>query len=497
MLRFLKRLLVLAALTGWCGSAFAFTLQGPLTTWMTARLGYLPPDYNAQLGGGPMNLGEEYRWNVDTVYYGFTPDFVTYFGQRGIQEIDKAFKILNSLPDVTSIDVDKYPLTSLRLNHQAVALGIADLKSVVLSVALEELGLTDPTRYVYTLRNRWTTPDPGGTTNFHIIRRNFEYVPATKRYQASSYINGVLWTYDRVSDIRDGSVSWVVTAPVDPLALYDGAVNAPVAGVQFSALGFWTGLTRDDVMGLKYLYDRNNWNVETPPANATLSLTGGNPWSVPAGTNTTGTNATTTGTNTFIANGIRSGIGKVTFVRADYDSMVGLFEAFTNTFPDTVISNRQEITQYLERPVVAPDILFNVRDLQGGDGDQAVPFFGTTLNQAWVNNDGTNGITGNYGPGNIPPGNGGPALTVELNGVNEILVNTFPLDNLDEASATRYLFWGSFDGTTNEPVLYPAGITMRDITERAFKRAQGSAWEVPPSVGTNTTDTGMTTGGTP
>src|SRR5437879_639993 len=75
-----------------------FSLQGPLAVWQTHRLGY---DINNPPFGGPMSIGEEYRWDVPLVYYAFSSEFLNYFGQRGVEEVEKAIKILNDLPPMS------------------------------------------------------------------------------------------------------------------------------------------------------------------------------------------------------------------------------------------------------------------------------------------------------------------------------------------------------------------------------------------------------------
>ena len=219
----------------------AFSLLGPATAWMTARLGY---DLNVNIwppgqgwgGGGPMSIGEEYRYNIPTLSYAYTPAFLNYFGQRGVVEIEKAVAILNRLPSMSTVDMNDYPLISQRVNHRAQAMQLVDVRSTALSVLVNNLGLTDPSRWVYTLRNRWTDPV---STNYYVIKRNFD--PDT--WSHSSYINGQLWTYSRVADVTD-TESFVFTQPVDPLAFL-GYLNAPVA----------SGVVGNDLLALWRLLD--------------------------------------------------------------------------------------------------------------------------------------------------------------------------------------------------------------------------------------------------
>ena len=167
------------------------------------------------------------------------------------------------------------------------------------------------------------------STNYYVIKRNFD--PDT--WSHSSYINGQLWTYSRVADVSD-TESFVFTQPVDPLAFL-GYLNAPVAsGVVGNDLllfgGFWTGLTRDDVGGLRYIYRHNNYNIETATnsfgagAGAAVSTGNGSPWTVPIfGTNTAGGVVIPGGTTNFVDSALRAGIGQIRFVRVPLESVFG------------------------------------------------------------------------------------------------------------------------------------------------------------------------------
>src|SRR5208282_5737624 len=65
-----------------------------------------------------------------------------------------------------------------------------------------------------------------------------------------------------------------VTVPfaVDPLAdTYSPVASYVTIGLTYGQ--FYTGLTRDDVAGLRYLITTNNVNTESPPANTLLQNT--------------------------------------------------------------------------------------------------------------------------------------------------------------------------------------------------------------------------------
>ena len=81
----------------------------------------------------------------------------------------------------------------------------------------------------------------------------------------------------------------------------------------------------------------------------------------------------------------------------------------------------------------------------------AVTRTGTTN---WANNAALNGNSGGAGPGVIQP-----PITLTYNTVGPFYVNTFDpasdLYFLNERTASPGFIWGSFDGSTNAPILYP------------------------------------------
>ncbi|MFO1499408.1 MAG: hypothetical protein U1G07_13600 [Verrucomicrobiota bacterium] len=526
MRRFTQLLLLSAMSVGLARQVAAFSLTGPAAPWMTPRLGYninpqVWPSGQGWGGGGPMNIGEEYRYNIPTLTYGFSPAFLDYFGQRGVEEVEKAVASMNALPSMDSININDFPLTSQRVNHQAEQLGLADVRSFALSSLVENFGLSDPSRWVFTLRNRWTDQI---STNYYVIKRNFD--PDT--WQHSSFINGQLWTYTLVADVNDGSQSFVFTEPVDPLA-EGGLLNAPVAsgGTGNGLLllgGYWSGLTRDDVGGFRYIYRHNNFNTEAAPTNtfgaglgAVSSGGSSSPWSIPViGTNTGGATIPGASTN-FVNVGLRPGVGKITLVRHTSDSQLGPFDSNIVTYADTYVLNGREINQNLIRAFNAPDILFDAGDLQGGDGDQAFPI-GAALAVPWPTL--ANG-TQNYGPGTIPPADGpNPGWVFTLNSVgpaiyNIILNGVYFVSEINNFG--RFFQWGSFDGSATNPLVYPLNTSIESL--EAFVLGGGSSgggggggggagsfvdtWTpstivlLPPgSLGNTTTTGGGTAGGT-
>src|SRR5262249_50604663 len=144
--------------------------------------------------GAPKNLGEEYRWNTPVLYYAFDQSFLDYFGSNGVYAVEQALGILNALTNVSSYrsDLSEFPLESMRQNFKAATLFMVDLKSETLHTMIEGMGLAEPDRYTWVLRNRFLPP--GASCPFfeyNVIHRNFD--PVT--FEPSSYVNGTLYTY--------------------------------------------------------------------------------------------------------------------------------------------------------------------------------------------------------------------------------------------------------------------------------------------------------------
>lgn len=462
--------------------AQAFSLLGPFPAWQTAEIGY-------QLGdlGGPMNLGEEYRYNIPLLTYAFDPSFLNYFGERGVIEVEKAIAVLNSLPDVDllSPEVREFPLDTRRFNHQASALGLVDIKSYILPLLLEQVGLAPAERYVWTLRGRTVI---NNIPYYSVIRRNFDPVTG----HPSSYVNGSLYTYTILQTYT--TPTWeAVEQAIDPTRPHVSSVSAGnVAGGTIIAPGyfanntvglFYTGLTRDDVAGLRYLYREHNYNVETPPTNAVVSASasaseptiidsgsGGNPWGLPGGTNAVGTNALPVGA------AVRPGVGLPMFTRVEFDSVIGFFTPVTNRWTDRFITNSVLSTQVLERTVATPDIVFAAADL--GLDALGQPVFLTTA-AAFENNEALNrgaGSTALDGPGTMVPGQ-----TITLSKLGWSLFNTGGGGEID---AAQIPWWSAYDGTTNEPVVFPLGTSIEAIEDLIASGAGAgsspSPWNAPP-----------------
>jgi hypothetical protein len=279
-----------------CGwqSAWGFALLGPVgnggDAWQVQEIGYNPLansggpniDYSFRdpLLTGPKNLGEEYRRNVPVMYYACDANFLDYFGSNGVAAVDQAFAILNNAftnnptgmtngLDGYSSGLSEFPLSSQTENYQASALSLYDLKSTTLFLMMEQLGLADAVRYVWALHDRYL---PSGDTcpigmEYSVVQRNFDITASPlNQIQYSQYVNTELYTYLIGENCDAPGVSppaaGIKAQPADPLNH-----EQPVAsgnGEDYLPFGyFYTGLTRDDVAGLRYLISSNNINTET------------------------------------------------------------------------------------------------------------------------------------------------------------------------------------------------------------------------------------------
>lgn len=493
---FVQKLFVIVAfILAGAESLCAFSLLGPNPPWQTTRIDYQPVSPGARIIGGPMNINEEYRWNVPILYYGYTPEFLSYFGQKGVEAIEEAVAIMRALPSMETVNLDDYQLESGRINLRAQALGLTDIKSAALSLILQIRGLADPTRYVFTLRNRYVVEN---IPFYHVIKRNFD--PVTLR--PSSYVNGTLWTYNGFIE-GDGWTA-VVSFPVDPLERFLPR-TLPVVAYEYSASGlssyvpdgfYWTQLTRDDIGGLKHIYRSSNFN----PENSIPGVTDGSGGVVvdpdagqqpvvgfPGGTDFTDfpgviidprgspTDFPIISTNTLPVGppapdpvgvaapaAVRGGIDYIGMERSDYDALLGVyFEPRTYRYNETILTNNRIAFRSLTRTVTQPDIIFDARDLQGGDGTEG--WFIWEITPGWLNSDALDGITGDdYGPGVITP-----PFRISFNTAGDAYLNSpSPFIGVSEEDDIRFLKWGWFDGSTNDPVVFPVGTSILDLERR-------------------------------
>ncbi len=505
MRNFLKYLLPVLLLAGLGGSARAFSLMGPFATYQLPALNYNGPFTTIAIPndvGGPMNVGEEYRWGSPVVVYGFDSSFVEYYGTNGVAAVEAAIQILNDLPSTSSMSsgLTEYPLNATRFNYTAQQLRLRDVKSITLSILLQTLGLACPERYTWTIFQQRPIPNTDPQQYYYnIIQRNFDPVS----FRPSAYVNGSLYTYQILQisadpdtwdcqelavDVANPNVSVVATAGLQAGAT-DPRVYSQVYGpASLVADGFglfYSGLTRDDVGAIRYIYRPDNVNWQSAPTGSFGSSSGTfgggdgspwinisfqivvpdpiSPWTVvggPIGGGVTDTNGVVTATS-FIPVGGRSGPGKLSYVRVDTDPLLGQFLVPVSvSYPETVINtNGIAVRQVTERTILQPDILFSAGDL-GGDPNLGQPYVYEVAGNVFLTeaNPGVGAVQD--GPGIVDTG-----VQIVLNKVGPWIFN---IGNGSQLSGTRGFVWGSYDGTTNAPIVYPVGSGLQELESTLF-----------------------------
>jgi hypothetical protein len=302
MLQSSKKFLSVVLLVSGLHTAFGFALLGPIgnggDSWQTAVIGY---DYAAYVDesffdspggpiflgdiGAPKNIGEGYRRNVRTLCYAYNANFLSFFGTNGATAVDGAFAIMNGLTNVDnySADLSEFPLNSQHFNYTAQSLFLSDIKSHTLHLLVEQMGLEAPERFTWAMAERSPGTACPATAQYLIVQRNYGISPTgLNQVPYSPYVNNILYSYEIFEDCTGGNpLAWTFPFPVDPLAQYDTTVaaNSTTAlyllpwpgGLQVG--GFFSGLTRDDVAGLRYLWSSNNIVRETAGTGSLLQTT--------------------------------------------------------------------------------------------------------------------------------------------------------------------------------------------------------------------------------
>jgi hypothetical protein len=156
---------------------------------------------------------------------------------------------------------------------------------------------------------------------------------------------------------------------------------------------------------------------------------------------------------------IRAGVDKVKFIRRDFDSLLGtLWTPVTNTYKEVEIIGGVVQTNSYIRVVTRPDVLLSTEDVLIGPasvgfihGETIVGYSYDTSHQ-----QGTHPV----GPGVLNPAN---SITLDTQG-SFYLIEPGPY-------ATPQLFpmiWGSFDGSTNAPIVYPSTTSLNNLANQLY-----------------------------
>jgi hypothetical protein len=165
----------------------------------------------------------------------------------------------------------------------------------------------------------------------------------------------------------------------------------------------------------------------------------------------------------------RLGVDHVQFIRANYDSELGQnFVPFTNIFVLYKETNNTVIPEVFYRVLTAPDFLVNASDMVGVDSGGVFDPIETNTISFDINN--------------ILPNEGGPGLVnvgsgsfFGLNKGNAFFNNSAVLDGSPFfENSTLNAYYGSFDGTTNAPTVYPETTSLANLENQLLLRISPS-----------------------
>lgn len=184
------------------------------------------------------------------------------------------------------------------------------------------------------------------------------------------------------------------------------------------------------------------------------------------------------------------GIENIKFVAVDqsqYDYILGQFYTpITNnyTMSEVIQTNGAVVIQNFSRVVTTPDFLFTAQDMTDSGGAQGF------IRRTAPNFNEANVLPGLAGPGTIDSG----TVTFTFNKSGPVYYNTAP-SFLNGPNFGQGWYYGSFDGTTNTPIIYPNGTSISNLENQVF--IQISPATVPSSaVGQTYSVTFTVTGGT-
>ena len=202
------------------------------------------------------NLGEEYRWNSPVLTYSYDESFLNYFGSNGVVAVEKAIEILNSIPPASSIKTNyppassgennlwNYPTRPDRFHARAYNNRVLDIKSYALAQLFSFMGLGYPEDSAFQL-------EFGA-----VALRNWDPIS----YSPSKYVNGSLLSWVVVGGTNALPFPIDVTKPVRTLA-----GSSYHRDPRLSEGKYLVAPTRDDIGGYKYLYRKDNFNIEGLP----------------------------------------------------------------------------------------------------------------------------------------------------------------------------------------------------------------------------------------
>ena len=199
---------------------------------------------------------EEYRWNSPIVTYTYDESFLSYFGSNGVVAVEKAMEMLNSIPPASSIKTNyppanadennlwNYPVRPDRFHARAYNDRILDIKSYALAELFGFMGLGNAEDNAFQLEFG------------SVVLRNWDPIS----YGPSKYLNGNLISWAVLGGTNAQPFPIDVTKSLMTLA---GTADNRVPRLDEGK--YLVAPTRDDIGGYRYLYRKDNFNVENLP----------------------------------------------------------------------------------------------------------------------------------------------------------------------------------------------------------------------------------------
>jgi hypothetical protein len=182
--------------------------------------------------------------------------------------------------------------------------------------------------------------------------------------------------------------------------------------------------------------------------------------------------------------GTFGGVEKIHFIRRDFDSLINqTWDPVTNDYTMVeLVTNDVKVLRHFRRTVRRPDFLFTAADLGVPTGftySNTVDNFTETFTVTITGSTKFDVVrTSNYNQSQRPSNLAGPGTIESPNALSTLLIynkigpffensgTSIGITGFIDETSQVPLFdisWGSFDGTTNAPVVYPNGSSLLDL----------------------------------
>ncbi|MBL67992.1 MAG: hypothetical protein CMO74_06005 [Verrucomicrobiales bacterium] len=201
-------------------AAQAFVLLGPAKANETAARNYT--DGAAAQAAAPKTITGHvpryFRWAIPSFVYSFDASFVNYFGVEGMNAVHEAVGVVNDFFEndeysgMSELDLYRHGFAgnynTTWINTTAQNAQIIDIKSLVLGMMVNHLGLGNPHRHAFSIINH--TTNTGGTAfNFNVSLRNYDPVSN----EPTDSINGVKYSYRLIHNAAAIAAGGAVAMP--------------------------------------------------------------------------------------------------------------------------------------------------------------------------------------------------------------------------------------------------------------------------------------------